>query len=369
MAGFTELESILDYRTLTEVYQEYGRQNAGTNPFYEFYTRGTSKNFDTDSVEFIKLGRVTDPAQVNYRGQPARRRQPTGKGRASLAMLNMFDVLNLKTDSLMFLRDPEQWMLQSGGASEIQQQLEDMATSHLFLKYLWVAKYFSGGAIYIDQNGDILEGSAADAITITTGIPAANQTQIDLTNFGGTGNAIDAAWDQSGTKILTQLDKMNDAVEYQGSEPLKHIWLHTVGKRWLRENTEILAFYTAGQERLDRAMMSETFEINGYTFHFYGGTYTAADGTVKPFIPITKAIITPEPGPWIAQGNGVQIVPKTVDLQPGEFVNFSGWDKHYGPFAYFQAEHNPPSVNCFAGDNWLYGFKNPTSVFVPTVDF
>lgn len=370
MAGFTELEQLLDYRALTEVYSEYGRTAAGVNPLFDFYTRVPSRNFDMDEVEFIKLGTVKDPSQVNFRGNPARRRQPTGKARRALSMLNMFDVLNLKVDSLMFLREPDAWLLQQGGANEIAQQLEDMATAHRYLKWLWIAKNFTGSAVYIDANGDILESSTGAVVTIDNGLPAANQSQVDLSNFGGSGNAIAAAWDVAGTKLLTQLDVLNHTcVEYQNSEPLRHIWLHPTGKAWVRQNTEILAMYDAGQERLDRALMGETFEINGYTFHFYGGTYTATDGTNKPFIPLTKAIITPEPGPWLAQGNGVQIVPKTVDVQPGEFVNFAGWDKHYGDFAYFQAEHNPPSVNCFAGTNWLWGFRNPASVFAPTVDF
>ena len=368
MAGFTELEALLDYRTLIEVYQDYGRQ-AATNPFFDFYTRGPSKNFDTDQVEFIKLSRVSDPAPINYRGQPARRMSPTGKTRRALAMLNMFDVLNLKADSLMFLREPESWMLQQGGATEIQQQLEDLALRHLYTKYVWLAKYFGGGAIYIDANGEILESSSGAVVTVDTGIPAANQSQIDLSNFGGSGNAIDAAWDVAGTKLLTQLDRLNHtAVEFQGSEPLRHIWVHPTAKAWIRQNTEILAMY-ASIERLDNALLGDAFEINNYVFHFFGGTYEAADGSRKPFIPLTKAIITPEPGPWIAQGSGVQIVPTTVDVQPGQFVNFAGWEKHYGDFAYFQAEHNPPSVNLFAGTNWLFGFKNPSSVFVPTVDF
>jgi len=369
MTQFTQTKLLLDYRTLTEVYKDFGRTSGGTNPLYEFYTRGTSRDFDTDSIEFIKLSRVTDPAPLNRRGNPARKRQPTGKGRATLKMLNMFDVLNLGADSLLFLREPGQWALQQNGATEIEQQLEDMATAHRYTKYLWVAKQLSGSAIYIDPNGDILESSSGAEVTVDTGIPAANQTQVDLANFGGSGNAIAAAWDTASTKILTSLDVLNDCAEYQGSEPLRHVWLHTTAKKWFRENTEILAMYAAGQERLDNALRGDTFEINNYTFHFYNGTYTAQDGTKKPFIPVTKAIITPEPGPWIAMGQGVQIVPKTVDVQPGQFVNFTGWDKHYGDFAYFQADHNPPSVNCFAGTNWLYGFKNPSSVFAPTVDF
>ncbi len=370
MAGFSELELLLDYRSLTEAYQDYGRQNGGGNPFFDFYTRGPMKNWDTDSVELIKLSRVKDPAPLNSRGNPARRLQPTGKTRRALAMINMFDVLNLKADSLQFLREPDQWLLQNGGATEIQQQLEDMAAAHVVTKHLWLAKYFGGSAIYIDANGEILESSSGAVVTVDTGVPSANQSQIDLTNFGSTGNAIDAAWDVAGTGILTQLDKLNHtAVEHQNSEPLRHIWCHGTARAWLRSNTEIKALYSAGMDRLDNALRGDTFEINNYVFHFFSGTYTAADGTNKPFIPLTKAIITPEPGPWIAQGNGVQIVPTTVDVQQGQFVNFAGWEKHYGDFAYFQAEHNPPSVNLFAGTNWLFGFKNPASVFVPTVDF
>lgn len=399
MADLYDVKSILDYRELTEGYVAWGR-NGTPNPFFEFYTGmsapdvpdesppltgggSVSVNADgstttaaglpqypTDQVEFIKLGRVKDPAPINFRGQPARVLQPTGKSKAELAMLNSFNVISLSMDVMQMLREPDQHILQQRGRTEIAQQFEDFGTRHRVLKQVYVAKSFLGGAIYFNAEGEILESSSGAAITVQTGVPAINLGQLDKADFGtGSGDIVATAWDQAGAKILTQLEDLAEATEYQNTEPLRHIWLHRSNKKWLRENTEILAFYGAGQERLDKDLLSDTFEIGNFTFHFYGGTYTAADGTTKPFIPKDQAIITPDPGGWLAQGVGLQLIPTTLDIRGTVEEAVASWQEHWGDFAYLLCDHNPASLNMYMGFNWLFGFRNPASVFAPTVDF
>lgn len=402
MAELYDVKSILDYRELTEGYVAWGR--SGTpNPFFEFYTNQSTPaeppaeseppltgngaavvvtddgatttapglpQYATDQVEFVKLGRVKDPAPINFRGQPARVLSPTGKEKASLTMLNSFNVISLGMDVMQMLREPDQHILQQRGRTEIAQQFEDFATKHRVLKQVYMAKTFQGGAVYFDGEGEILESSSGAAITVSTGIPAINIGALDKADFGtGSGDIIAAAWDVAGTKILTQLEDLSEAAEYQNTEPPRHIWLHRSNKKWLRENTEILAFYNAGQERLDKDLMADTFEIGNFVFHFYGGTYTGSDGTTQPFIPKTKAIITPEVGGWLAQGVGLQLIPTTLDIQSSIQDVVSGWQDHWGEFAYALADHNPASINMYMGFNWLFGFRNPSSVFVATVDF
>lgn len=403
MAELYDVQSILDYRVLTEGYVAWGRSGA-PNPFFEFYTNMSTPaeppdegeppltgeggaavtesadgstttapglpQYPTDQVEFIKLGRVKDPAPINFRGQPARVMQPTGKEKASLAMLNSFNVISLSMGVLQMLREPDQHILQQRGRTEISQQFEDFATKHRMLKQVYVAKNFLGGAVYFDGGGEILESSAGAEIVVETGVPAINQGQLDKADFGtGTGNIIALPWDNAAAKIFTQLDDLYEVTEYQNTEPLRHVWLHRSNRKWLRDNTEILAFYSAGQERLDRDLMSDTFELNGWMFHFYAGTYKAADGTTKPFIPKDKAIVTPDPGQWLAQGVGLQLIPTSLDIQNSVQDVVSGWQEHWGDFAYTLADHNPASINMYMGFNWLFGFRNPASVFSPTVDF
>lgn len=400
MANLADVQSILDYRELTETYVAWGR-NGTPNPLFEFYTGMSTPpdppegetvvqpatdalgnptgattsapgvpQYSVDEVEFIKLGRVKDPAPINFRGQPARVLAPSGKDKSFLSMLTAFNAITLSGDVLQMLRAPDQWTLQQRGITEVGQQVQDFATKHRILKQVYLAKTFLGGAVYFDGDGEILESSSGAQITVQTGIPAINIGQIDKADFGtGSGDVIATAWDQAAAKIMTQLEDLSEVTEYQNTEPLRHVWLHRSNKKWFRENTEMLAFYSAGQDRLDQELMGDTFEIGEYTFHFYGGTYVAADGTTKPFIPKDKAIVTPEPGSWLAQGVGMQLIPTTLDIQSSVQDVISSWQEHWGDFAYALSTHNPIGLEMYMGFHWLFGFRNPASVFVLTVDF
>ena len=367
MADLSDLQKILDYRTLGTIYEDASRKAAVNNPLFQTYGAGDGENFDTDEVEFIKLSNLRDPAPLNTRNQAARVLDPTGKERRKLSMFNLFNVIQLSMGTLQFSRDPENWVLQRMGEKELAQQTEDFAKRHMLTKQLLVAKYLTGATVYISrQTGDILESGSGEYISVATGIPSQNLSQIALSSFGGSGNVIDKAWDDPSAKILDHLDLLNECVEYQGSERLRHIWLKSSNRKWIRGNDQILEFYAAGQERLDRAVGGDTFEIEDYVFHFYNGTYLDSGNAVKPFIPATQVIITPEPGDWLARGKGLQLVPRQVGIVPGQRGE---WDEVYGDFAYTYQEHNPPRIDLYTGSNWLFGFKNPASIFAPTVDF
>lgn len=374
MADLYELETILNYVALTEKYQEKGRAG-GPNPLYDFYTAGTPKPYQTDQVEFIKLGTVKDPAPLNARGNPARVLTPTGKEKRRLTMYNSFDAIRLGMDSLQMIRHPEQWSLQQKGKEEIEQQFEDFGTRHAVTKRLIVSKTLSSQFVYIDAAGDILEDSTGAVAGAATGIPSSNLSQIAKTSFGmGSGNIIDKAWDDPTAKILDHLDLMNEAAEYNNAEALAHVWLHKSNKIWIRANDQILEQYGSGggnPNRLDNDLKGDTFEFNNYTFHFYGGTYTKTDGNTGYYVPKTQAIITPDPANnnWIAVGNGMQLVCNSIDVMPASSNAMTDWDEVYGDFAYVVKNHNPPSVDLFMGFNWLFGLRNPASVFAPTVDF
>jgi len=367
MADLSEAAKILDYRTLGSIYQDASRATIANNPYFQMYGVGDGQNYDTDEVEFVKLSNVRDPAPMNSRNQAARVLAPTGKELRKLSMFNFFNVLQLSMGTFQFLRHPEQWVLQRKAEQEVTQQTEDFAKRHSLTKQLLQAKFMSAANVYIDlASGDVLESATGTYMTVATGIPSANLSQIALSSFGGSGNLIDKAWDDPTAKILDHLDLLNQCVEYQGSEPLRHIWLRSPNRKWIRNNDQILELYQAEGSRLDRAVSGDTFEIEGYTFHFYNGTYIDQTGAVNYFIPSTQAIITPDPGDWIARGQGIQLVPRQVGIvaqQLGE------WDEVYGDFSYTYEEHNPPRLDLYTGSNWLFGLRNPASIFAPTVDF
>lgn len=372
MAEYATLEEVLDYRTLVSRYSNFSRAKLDTNLFFKFYTPKDVRNYYQDQAEWITLGDIRDPAPLNKRNAPAHKVDPEGMGRASATVLHMFNSMNHGMDALLMLRDPENWVLQNRGKQVLDQQMEYFAARHSLTKMAYMSQAMTSQTIYIDANDNVRTSNPSSGYQVATGIANSHVGQIDLSNFGSSGNAIDVAWDDPAAKILNQLDYIRLANEYEGNEPLRHIWLYRQNKKWIRDNDQILEFFGAGQERLDRALMADEFEIDGWLFHFYGGTWTEAtggSGTRRPYISETKAVITPEVGDWLMGGNGVQLVPATIDIVEMMPTAIGNWSEVFGDFSYVVPDHNPPSLTHYMGSNWMFALKNPDSIFVPTVDF
>lgn len=370
MADLYEVETILDYRSLGEMYSEVGRTELDLNPMFSMYGNVNSRNYETDEVEFIKLSTIKDPAPLNYRNQPARVLQPTGKERRRVSAFGMFNVMPMGGEPLLMLRHPEQWALQQKGREEIDQQLNDFGRRHAITKQVIQSHTFFRQNIYVDKEGEILESSSGAELTIPTGIPTRNVGSIPGSTFGigVSGNIIDALWSTASTDIISQLDLLRIAAQAQNTNPPKHIWINGKKKKMLRDNTKLLAYYS-GIERLDKALNGDTFELEDYVFHFFSGTYTTASGSLGFYIPETQVCITPEPGPWLKTGNVKGLVCNTLDISRLTGTNdiMSAWDEVYGDFAYMVPQHNPPSVEMYMGSHWLIAFANPSEVFAPTV--
>lgn len=370
MPNLVDIAELLDYRSLTASYTDAVGSGA-PNAFFDFYNNGPAENYDTDTVEFLLVDGIREPAPLNGRGNAARVLQPEGLGKAELTMVHSFDVIRMNMDFMSMLREPESHTLQRRGASEINRQMEHFARKHELTKQVYQAKLFQGATIYVDPNGKILESSSGAQVSVGTGIPSANLGKIDGTAFGLSGDVIGTAWDDAGAKIITDLEELQECAQYAGSYPLRHAWAHTDCKRWFRQNTELLAFYSAGQERLDRDLLGDTFTIGDITFHFTNRMYKAVDGTLTPFVARDKVIFTPEvsDGGWLARGNGIQLVPGSLDIKSSWQEAMNDWQEVYGDYSYAVINHNPVSVDMFMGFHWLMGFKAPENVFCATVDF
>jgi hypothetical protein len=373
MADLAEfaVEELLGYKALGAVYEEYGRQ-ASPCPIYDFYNTGPVENMDTDTVEFMYLSRIRQAAPLNFRDQPARVMQPTGMGKRQMTMLRMFNSLHFGFGSLQMLMEPDSRILQRKGMTTIRTQIQDFATKDANTKRLFAAKALSDGIVYKNTAGQILESSSgSDGAPVDLGVPATNQGKIDQANFGGSGDIINVAWDQPTAKILTDLNQLTRAAEYANCPPPKHIWLQSSNRFWLRENTELLAFYNAGKERLDKDLRGDTFEVEGYTFHFSDSTYETSAGAVGYHIPATKAIVTPDPNDsrWLARAAGLEYVPTTLDIGNTVEELANSLAEVYGAFTYAVGGHNPVGINLFMGENWLFGFREPKAVWQLLVDF
>lgn len=364
MASTYELHEILHPRVVTEAYREEANRFFG-NPLVAFYSQRI-RDYTGDRFEFAYRAAMNEPAPANLRGQPARVLQPAGLAEGRVFMLHAFNEIGLSMDALQMLRRPDDITPMEKGREEIQRQFEDFGDRHLIFRAVALAKTLTDGVIHFSAEGKILETSSGAAYSVDFAVPASHKGQLDP----GGGALIEDAWDDPAAKILDQLDAIRIQAESENAGEPKHLWLHHQAKRWLRDNTQLQNYLEGGSERVDRVLSGSMVEdLNGWTWHFYSGTYKAADGSIKPYIPTTKAIITPDVGPWLRAANGSELITgfegirSSVDEALGEITEV------FGDFAYVKLVDNPTKLVLRMGTNFVYAFANPSAVWMPTVDF
>lgn len=364
MASTYELHEVLHPRVVTEAYREEANRFFN-NPLVAYYSQQI-RDYTGDRFEFAYRAAMREPAPANLRGQPARVLQPTGLSERRIYMLHAFNEIGLSMDALQMLRRPNDQTPMEKGREEIQRQFEDFGDRHLLFRAVALAKTLVDGVIHFGGDGRILESSAGATYSVDFGVPATHKGQLDP----GSGPILALPWDNPSAKILDDLDEIRVQAEIEhGGEP-RHIWLHHSAKRWLRDNSQLQAYVDGAPDKVDRVLSGSMIEdLNGWTWHFYSGTYQAADGSVQSFIPPTRAILTPDIGPWMRAANGSELltgfegIRSSVDEALGEITEV------FGDFAYVKLVDNPTKLVLRMGTDFVYAFANPSAVWMPTVDF
>lgn len=324
---------------------------------------GSVQRFWTDDIEYLMIGDNRDAAAFSKRGAPARVTDPVGLSKAHISLVHTFNEMRLGVDALRMLRANSDNTLQRKGQEYVQMQMLAFAKRHYMQKQVFMAKAFCDGIIYISPEGKILESSSGNAYSVDLGVDASHKSQLNT----GSGNLISAAWDVASTKILDHLDDISQAAQDAGVDPPVHVWLHGNARRWFRNNDQLKANWS-GITPITEIVNTNGFELNGYKFHFYSGSYTDSTGAKKPFIPTTKAIITPELGDWFFNAIGCEIIPTKIGMGGLNAVQ-NDMIEVFGDFAYADIVNNPTRLSLFLGGNYMYAFREPNAVWMPTVDF
>jgi hypothetical protein len=364
MASLYELDEVLHPKVITELYREESKQSF-RSPLVDFYS-SQIRDYSGDRFEFAFREAMKQPAPANFRGQPARILQPTGPSDRRVYMLHAFNEVSLSLDALQMIRRPGDQTLQEKGREEIVAQMDDFGARHQIFRTVCLAKTLSAGEIHFGADGTVLESSTGAAYSVDFGVPASHKGQLN----NGSSSVIDTAWDDPSAKILDQLDELRIRAEEENVDELRHIWLHHSAKRWLRENEQLQEYAGGSSEGVDRLLRGPTVEdVNGWTWHFYSGTYRAADGSTAPFLPRTRAVITPDVGPWLRAANGSELLTTFEGIRSSVDGALQDVTEVFGDFAYVKLMDNPTKLVLRMGTNFVYAFANPKAVWMPTVDF
>jgi hypothetical protein len=205
------------------------------------------------------------------------------------------------------------------------------------------------------------------AYTVDLGVASGHKTTL---NWDGNGAIIGTKWDQASANILQDLDQLRIAAIASNAEPPKHIWLNSTWKQYFRANTELKSFIVLNAPWAQKVLdgFGDTMQLDDFVFHFYDGTYIGADGsTTRKFIGDTKAIITPEPGPWLRKYSCPELIPTQEGIFSSVEEALNSTTKVYGDYAYAAITKNPAKFSVFMGFNFFVGFANPTAVWCATI--
>jgi hypothetical protein len=364
MATFYTLEDVLHPQVVTELYRTE-TQKVFSHPLIDYYGQ-QSRNYTGDRFEFAYREAMKQPAPANVRGQSARVLQPTGSSPRRVFLLHAFNEISLSMDALQMIRRPDDQTTQEKGQEEIVRQMEDFGARHHIFRAVCLAKTLADGVIHFSADGQVLESPTGAAYSVDFGVPDSHKGQLD--GFGST--LINTAWDDPTAKILDHLDSIRIRAEEENAEEPRHIWLHHSAKRWLRQNVQMQDYVVGTSEAVDRALRGTMIEdLAGWTWHFFSGTYQGVAGLQFPYIPRTRAIITPDIGPWLRAVNGSELITGVEGIRPTVDGALQDVSEVFGDFAYVKLLDNPTKLVLRMGTNFVYAFANPLAVWMPTVDF
>lgn len=379
----SSLQDLFDPRELSQRYdaipsiQDY----LFTREFYEANLKGESTRFRSDKVGMISIGATQQPGPGNMRGQPARRLAAKGGTERYLHNLRYFTEMELPVDVLLALRHPENEQLQEKGREVVMIQMEEMRTKHRLFKEVCFSHILSYGVIDFDVNGNILvpsvnsstgvvtrpSGSIFGSGTISRG--EAGDYGVPDGNRGNIGSVIGALWSTASTDIGEQLDNLRRYAATLGAPRPTTIWMNSVKKQKLRDNTEFQTWAAGYPGRAEQVLNGEGFDgLWGFKWRFVDGTWTDHNGTTRDLIPQTSVIITPDMGPWIRAHEGAELIPNQMAVASTLEELLGQLDYAYGAFSYAMMSARPPfTMSQFFGDNFGLNFADPNAIFMPTV--
>lgn len=350
-------QQLLDYRALSTSYQSRPslRTYMFTNDFFV-----SPEDVDGDEYQIVYYPAMNEPAPMNTRGAAAHILNAQGGSKRQAALFYAFNCLPFPMSGLEALREPDSETLQDKARKTIGQQFDQFAERHRIYKELVISKIMTNGVVYANAAGQILEDSTGAVITADMGVSANHK--------GNLNGLVTALWSVAGTKIATQLDNLKNQAEAEGAEPPTEIYVHSLSKIHLRANTEFQTWAVENNQIADTILRGDMIpDLWGFNWHFYGGKYKGADGNMKDFIPTTKAVICPKPGPWLRAANGSTLVPSSLEISQTVEQALSNVAKVYGQYAYAKLLDNPLKLAMFMGDVFGLNFADPASIWQPTV--
>jgi hypothetical protein len=345
------------------------------NPFPPGFFQ-VDQTVDGDTGEYKVFSGARTNATISPYGAPSKNRQLREIGVMAVKLLHSVENIVLPVKDYVNLLNYNDLAKQKLGIDEVSRQIREARWTQDNLRISALTSMLFQTQIFYDNQGNLLPSSTGAQTTVTYGVPAGNQNQLDVWSSGSP--IISTTWSNNTATIDKQIQSLHQAaVELTGYE-LKHAFYGKNVANYLTGNTGLGNYFYRANYDADAfgpqyiATADIPNPLLGLTWHkAYQSFFYDQNGNKQTLVGDNQVVFTPEPSTaWIGFLEGTYPVPtKAGIVTPAEPAVVSGMETKAGMFAYGMASADPPTAKIVYGDTFLPVLKVPSAIFVATVSF
>lgn len=330
---------------LPPAFSSIKRQTVGDSGRYSQF-RGVRKAARRVSYGAAALARELRPAEIK-----------------DVKLLHTLEQIQVNPLTLQNLRRFDSYEFQNMGKEEVARQQAEFKVYFDNLRLATTYSMLAKGAIYFNDDGNLLPTSSGAELTVSYQISANNQNQLN--------GLITASWATANTDIPLQLRNLRKRSAQQTGYELKYAFYGSNVPSYLSNNNYVLD-YLARAPAMNAKFLSNG-EVPDGLFGFtwvpvYEAFFEDSSSTNQEIFGADTVVFTPEINPEVYELlEGTYAVPSSLNVAGDMAAAMRNMRSVQGVFSYAAVTHNPPGVAMYMGDTFLPVWKVPDALYIADV--
>lgn len=273
--------------------------------------------------------------------------------------------------------------ISKSGEDYVARQTRNLLQRQANAREFAVSRLFRNGfdIKHLGADKQVLTEAGSGQIQIRYQIPTNHTAQLAL--LAGNADIITAKWATASTDIIGQWHNLRQVAERESGMPPRHVWNTSQAYISLINNDKFRAaggsafrvwedLQTKKMQTLDgirergedvvfRALPQATFHVYDGVLNVDQDRDSSAIADNALMIPNDKAIITPEPGDWIGQAVGREIITEQYGGRPQEYEATHNWVR--------RTVEPTSGTDLHVWSKYLPILYVPKAVYYATIDF
>lgn len=319
----------------------------------------TKKSTLGDSGRYTRVTGTRKTARLAMYGSPAVKRSLKDISYVDVKLMHTFEEISLNPLILQQLRNYDNYNVQKLGMEEVARQVAEFKKLFENLRIAAALQMLRNGAVYYDGNGNLLPSSSGAIVTVSAGMNANNQNQLN--------GIITQTWEDVTTDIPLQLRTLKQRARRLTGYSLKYAFYGENVPTYLTDNDKVQDYLSrnpgVNSKFVDSAELPDG--LFGLTWiPVYESFFEDSADTNQSIWGADAVVFTPEvSADWWEVMEGTYMVPNSLNIVTDASAAMGNLSQVTGMFGYGALTHNPPTICMYSGDTHLPIIKVPDSVF------